>query len=58
MSAVDVPSRVGRREWIGLAAPPEHAGTAAVISETGSELGGAFGIAVLGSTVVVVILRG
>ncbi len=31
------------------AAPPERAGAAAAISETGSELGGALGIAVLGS---------
>ncbi len=31
------------------AAPPERAGVAAAISETGSELGGAIGIAVLGS---------
>ena len=31
------------------AAPPEHAGAASGISETGNELGGALGIAVLGS---------
>ncbi len=31
------------------AAPPERAGSAAAISETGSELGGALGIAILGS---------
>ena len=31
------------------AAPPEHAGAASALSETGSELGGALGIAVLGS---------
>jgi len=31
------------------AAPPERAGAASAISETGSELGGALGIAVLGS---------
>jgi DHA2 family multidrug resistance protein-like MFS transporter len=30
-------------------APPEHAGAAASISETGAELGGALGIAILGS---------
>jgi DHA2 family multidrug resistance protein-like MFS transporter len=30
-------------------APPEHAGAASAISETGSELGGALGIALLGS---------
>jgi DHA2 family multidrug resistance protein-like MFS transporter len=30
-------------------APPEHAGAAAAISETSSELGGALGIAILGS---------
>ena len=31
------------------AAPPERAGVAAAISETGSEFGGAMGIAILGS---------
>jgi DHA2 family multidrug resistance protein-like MFS transporter len=31
------------------AAPPEHAGAASGISETGNELGGALGIAILGS---------
>jgi MFS transporter, DHA2 family, multidrug resistance protein len=31
------------------AAPPERAGAASAISETGSELGGALGIAILGS---------
>jgi DHA2 family multidrug resistance protein-like MFS transporter len=31
------------------AAPPEHAGAASAISETGSEFGGALGIALLGS---------
>jgi DHA2 family multidrug resistance protein-like MFS transporter len=31
------------------AAPPERAGVASALSETGSELGGAFGIALLGS---------
>jgi DHA2 family multidrug resistance protein-like MFS transporter len=31
------------------AAPPERAGAASALSETGSELGGALGIAVLGS---------
>jgi MFS transporter, DHA2 family, multidrug resistance protein len=31
------------------AAPPEHAGAAAAISETGAELGGSLGIALLGS---------
>jgi DHA2 family multidrug resistance protein-like MFS transporter len=36
-------------DFIVGAAPPERAGTAAAISETGSELGGALGIAVLGS---------
>ena len=39
------------------AAPPERAGAAAAISETGSEFGGALGIAVLGS-VVTAIYRG
>lgn len=50
------PLRATRREWIGLApvftlatdmivgtAPPERAGAASAISETGSELGGAQG---------------
>jgi DHA2 family multidrug resistance protein-like MFS transporter len=36
-------------ELIVGAAPPEHAGAASGISETGAELGGALGIAVLGS---------
>jgi DHA2 family multidrug resistance protein-like MFS transporter len=39
------------------AAPPERAGAAAALSETGSELGGALGIAVLGS-VATAIYRG
>jgi MFS transporter, DHA2 family, multidrug resistance protein len=33
------------------AAPPEQAGAASAVSETGSELGGALGIAILGSVV-------
>lgn len=36
------------------AAPPEHTGAAAAISETGAELGGALGIALLGSIAVAV----
>jgi MFS transporter, DHA2 family, multidrug resistance protein len=36
------------------AAPPERAGAAAGISETGTELGGALGIAILGSSGVAV----
>ena len=36
-------------DMIVSAAPPERAGAASAISETGSELGGALGIAVLGS---------
>jgi DHA2 family multidrug resistance protein-like MFS transporter len=36
-------------DFIVGAAPPERAGAAAALSETGSELGGALGIAVLGS---------
>lgn len=36
-------------DFVVGSAPAEHAGTAAAISETGSELGGALGIAVLGS---------
>ena len=39
------------------AAPPERAGAAAAISETGSEFGGALGIAVLGS-IVTAVYRG
>jgi DHA2 family multidrug resistance protein-like MFS transporter len=39
------------------AAPPERAGAAAALSETGSELGGALGIAILGS-VATAIYRG
>jgi DHA2 family multidrug resistance protein-like MFS transporter len=39
------------------AAPPERAGAAAAISETGSELGGALGVAILGS-VATAIYRG
>ena len=35
-------------------APPEHAGAASAISETGSELGGALGIALLGSISIAV----
>ena len=38
-------------------APPERAGAASAISETSSELGGALGIAVLGSVVVAVYRR-
>jgi DHA2 family multidrug resistance protein-like MFS transporter len=36
-------------DFVVGSAPPEHAGSAAGISETGSELGGALGIALLGS---------
>jgi DHA2 family multidrug resistance protein-like MFS transporter len=36
-------------ELIVGAAPPERAGAASAISETGSEVGGAVGIAILGS---------
>jgi DHA2 family multidrug resistance protein-like MFS transporter len=36
-------------DMIITAAPPERAGSAAAISETGNELGGALGIAVIGS---------
>ncbi|MCC7367221.1 MAG: MFS transporter [Chloroflexi bacterium] len=39
------------------AAPPERAGAASAISETGSELGGALGIAVLGSLGVAIYRR-
>ena len=34
--------------------PPDHAGAAASLSETGYELGGAFGTAVLGSVLLAV----
>jgi DHA2 family multidrug resistance protein-like MFS transporter len=44
-------------ELIVGAAPPERAGAASGISETGSELGGALGIAILGS-IGVAIYRG
>ncbi|WP_018024664.1 MFS transporter [Corynebacterium ulceribovis] len=40
------------------AAPPEHAGAASAISETGYELGGALGTAVLGSIMVGVYSHG
>jgi DHA2 family multidrug resistance protein-like MFS transporter len=36
-------------DMILTAAPPERAGAASALSETGSELGGAFGMAILGS---------
>jgi DHA2 family multidrug resistance protein-like MFS transporter len=36
-------------ELIVGSAPPEHAGAASAISETGAEVGGALGIAILGS---------
>jgi DHA2 family multidrug resistance protein-like MFS transporter len=39
-------------------APPEKAGAASAISETGAELGGALGIAVLGSIVTAVYRQG
>lgn len=39
-------------------APPERAGAASAISETGSELGGALGIAILGSVGTAVYRRG
>jgi hypothetical protein len=45
--------RPGRSTWCAgggvSAAPPERAGAAAALSETSTELGGALGIAVLGS---------
>src|SRR5688500_17045926 len=44
-------------ELIVGSAPPERAGAASGISETGSELGGALGIAILGS-IGVAIYRG
>jgi DHA2 family multidrug resistance protein-like MFS transporter len=40
------------------AAPPEAAGAAAAISETGAELGGALGIAILGSVGTAIYRRG
>jgi MFS transporter, DHA2 family, multidrug resistance protein len=44
-------------ELIVSSAPPERAGAASGISETGAELGGAFGIAILGS-IGVAVYRG
>ena len=44
-------------DLVVAAAPPERAGAAAAISETGSELGGALGIAVLGS-IATAVYRG
>jgi DHA2 family multidrug resistance protein-like MFS transporter len=41
-------------DFVVGAAPEEHAGSAAALSETGSELGGALGIAVLGSLATIV----
>lgn len=40
------------------AAPPERAGSAAALSETSAELGGALGIALMGSVVTAVYRRG
>jgi MFS transporter, DHA2 family, multidrug resistance protein len=45
-------------ELIVGSAPPERAGAASGISETGSELGGALGIAILGSIGVVIYRSG
>jgi MFS transporter, DHA2 family, multidrug resistance protein len=44
-------------DLIVSSAPPERAGAASGISETGAELGGAFGIAILGS-IGVAVYRG
>ncbi|SCF78906.1 hypothetical protein [Streptomyces sp. Ncost-T10-10d] len=51
--------RAGRREWTALgAAPPERAGSAAAVLESGQELGGALGMALLGSVGAAVYGRG
>ena len=50
------PAHLGHRRDRG-AAPPERAGAASAISETGSELGGALGIALLGSLATAVYGR-
>ena len=39
-------------DFIVSAAPPERAGSAAALSETSAELGGAMGIAVIGSIII------
>lgn len=44
-------------DYVIAAAPPERAGAASAISETGTELGGALGIAVLGSLGVAIYRR-
>jgi DHA2 family multidrug resistance protein-like MFS transporter len=44
-------------DFVMGAAPPERAGAASAISETGTELGGALGIAVLGSLAVAIYRR-
>jgi DHA2 family multidrug resistance protein-like MFS transporter len=49
MSAGMAPVFTVGNEMIITAAPPERAGAASAISETSSELGGALGIAILGS---------
>jgi DHA2 family multidrug resistance protein-like MFS transporter len=43
------PAYILATDMIVAAAPPERAGAASAISETGTELGGALGIAILGS---------
>jgi DHA2 family multidrug resistance protein-like MFS transporter len=43
------PSYILATDMIVTAAPPERAGAASAISETGTELGGALGIAIIGS---------
>ncbi len=54
MSAALAPVFTLSNEMIITAAPPERAGSAAAVSETGSEFSGALGIAVLGSLGTVV----
>jgi DHA2 family multidrug resistance protein-like MFS transporter len=43
------PTYILATDMIVTAAPPERAGAASAISETGTELGGALGIAIIGS---------
>ncbi|MEV4006954.1 hypothetical protein [Actinomadura sp. NPDC049753] len=62
MPSIRPTATAGIRAWAALAvllksAPPERAGAASAISETGAELGGALGIAVLGSVATAVYGR-
>ncbi|QOC95416.1 hypothetical protein [Micromonospora craniellae] len=48
------PRRALATDMVVRAAPPERAGAAAAISSTAPQLGGAFGIALLGSLITAV----